>query len=684
MRTIAKRHVGVVCLTLIAALLCQTAAKTEDNNSWDVLGDDAHLLLQQYQLAQLRQHFEARRAAIAAITTPEQLFERQAYVRETLARINGPFPERTPLNAQTTGRIQRQGYSIENVIYESRPNHHVTANLYIPDGITEPVPAVLIPCGHSANGKAAEAYQRMAISLAQNGIVALCYDPIGQGERHQLLDESGKPIVQGTSEHTLLGVGGFLVGTGTAHYRIWDGIRSIDYLCSRAEVDPDRIGCTGNSGGGTLTSYLMAFDQRIKAAAPSCYLTTLERLFDTIGPQDAEQNFPGQVALGLDHADFIVARAPLPTLMCVARQDFFDIDGAWTTFTEAKRHYSMLGYSERMDIVDFDDKHGFSRPRRVAAMRFLRRWLVGKDDNPNEQEMTLSSDAELQCTKSGEVLTDFPSGVNVVALHRARAETLANQRAALWNESTEKTLSEVRRLAGIRPVDDVRKAVSHGSVDLQNNSGSIRKLTLQREGEIPIPALLRMPATPSDNGKLPGVVFVSSNGKASHLADESDIKELLSEGKAVLSIDVRGFGETIADKNGKRSGYFGSDFKTSLLAIHLNRPLLGQRTEDVLCAVNYLASLSEIDPQQIEVVGEGLCGPVALHAAACDKRIQQVTLVRSIESWTDVVATPLAQDQLTNVVPFALEAYDLPDLVRAMAPRNVVIRDSIKATKAAK
>src|SRR5207237_3992482 len=154
--------------------------------------------------------------------------------------------------------------------------------------------------------------------LAKNGLAVLSYDPIGQGERVQLLDRMGKPAVKGsTTEHTLTGIGALLVGRETASYRVWDGIRSLDYLTSRSEIDPKRLGCTGNSGGGTMTAYLMALDERIVAAVPSCYITSLERLFATIGPQDAEQNITGQVAFGMEHADYLTMRAQQATLMCV-------------------------------------------------------------------------------------------------------------------------------------------------------------------------------------------------------------------------------------------------------------------------------------------------------------------------------------------------------------------------------
>ena len=188
---------------------------------------------------------------------------------------------------------------------------------------------------------------------AKNGLAVLCFDPIGQGERLQALDDEGKAVVKGsTTEHTMAGIGALLVGRSAASYRIWDAIRSLDYLAGRPEVDAKRLGCTGNSGGGTETSYLMALDDRIAVAAPSCYITSLERLFATIGPQDAEQNITGQIAFGMDHADYVELRAPKPTLLCVGTQDFFDIKGSWDTFREVKLVYGRLGFGERVDLFE--------------------------------------------------------------------------------------------------------------------------------------------------------------------------------------------------------------------------------------------------------------------------------------------------------------------------------------------
>ncbi len=400
----------------------------------DVLREDEssspRRMLRTYLLAQAQEQFDARRVEIAKLKTPEDVEQRRKNLRARFIESLGGLPERTPLNPQIVGQLTGDGYRLEKIIYESRPQHHVTATLYLPDG-KPPFPGVLMPIGHSANGKAADYIQRGSILLAKNGIAVLTYDPIGQGERQQLFDPPGKAAVpSSTSEHTLAGIGALLVGRQTASYRIWDGIRSLDYLAGRPEIDPKRLGCTGCSGGGTLTSYLMALDDRIVAAAPSCYITSLERLFATRGPQDAEQNITGQVAFGMEHADYLLMHSPQPTLLCTATRDFFDIQGSWTTFREAKRIYGLLGHAERVDLCEYDTGHGFPKPQREAVARWMRRWLLNVDDATIEMDFAIRKDAELQCTRTGHVLEDL-KGKSVFDLNVERARELAAARPKL-------------------------------------------------------------------------------------------------------------------------------------------------------------------------------------------------------------------------------------------------------------
>jgi len=615
-------------------------------------------------------HFDARRATIAKLKTPEDLAKRQQELRAKFIEAIGGFPEKTPLNAQVVGRESGDGFRLEKVIYESRPQHHVTAVLYLPEG-EGPFPGVLVPCGHSANGKAAEAYQRVCILMAKNGLAVLCYDPIGQGERIQLLNEQGKPAIPGsTSEHSMVGVGALLVGQHTAGYRIWDGIRSLDYLASRPEVDETRLGCTGNSGGGTLTAYLMALDERIYAAAPSCYITTLERLFDTIGPQDAEQNITGQVAFGMEHADYVTMRAPKPTLICVGRQDFFDIDGAWTTFREAKGLYGMIGHGERVDLFEYDDKHGFSLPRRQAAMRWMRRWLLKKDDAPVETDFPIFTDAQLQCTRTGQVLDDL-KGRSAFHLNAEKADELAAARAKR-TISKEEQLAQVRQRIGLPSAISAANAKDQGLVSREGYQ--IRKQLYQTEPGVLIPGLLFEAKTGATG---PLVIYLHGDGKEADAANDGTIGKRAAAGERVLALDLRGFGETSPNTSPpSRRSYFGADNKEAFLAQHLNRPLLGQRVYDVLSIVEALAGKGEKD---LRIVGIGAAGPIALHAAALDPRIQQVELSNSLISWTNVVQTPVSANQLTNVVPGVLADYDFPELAATLAPRPLTLRTTVDA-----
>ena len=328
-------------VVLGASLSFAVAASAEDLRVLPekVDGIAPKAMMHEYLVGKAREALDRRQAEYEKIKTPEQVKAYQERLRQFFVAQLGGFPERTPLEPQVVGTVRRDGYRVEKIIFQSQPRHYVTAALYLPDA-KPPYPGVLVPCGHSDNGKAMDSYQRVCILLAKNGMAALCYDPIDQGERFQLLDAAGKPLAGGTTGHSLVGVGSALLGRNAATFRVWDGMRAIDYLESRPEIDPKRIGCTGNSGGGTLTSYLMALDARIQVAAPSCYLTSLRRLVETIGPQDAEQNIHAQIAFGMDHADYVLMRAPRPTLMCVATRDYFDISGAWDSFRQAKRFYT--------------------------------------------------------------------------------------------------------------------------------------------------------------------------------------------------------------------------------------------------------------------------------------------------------------------------------------------------------
>jgi dienelactone hydrolase len=664
-----RRYAGLSSLFLMLTGLCLAGGRaTADDLTVLTPDDQPRAMLYRALERQAHERLAARRQEVAGLKTPEAIRERQAQIRSRFREALGDLPPKTPLNSRIVGRDQRDGYTVERVIYESRPGHHVTANLYLPDGNGKPPFAgVLVPCGHSANGKAAETYQRISILLAKNGIAALCYDPISQGERMQALDPQGKPLISGsTTEHTMAGIGALLVGRSAATYAIHDGIRSLDYLASRPEIDPARLGCTGNSGGGTLTAYLMALDDRIAVAAPSCYITSLDRLFATIGPQDAEQNITGQVAFGMDHADYVILRAPRPTLLSVGTQDFFDIQGSWDTFREVKLVFGRLGYGERVDLFESDEPHGFTRPRRQAAMRWLRRWLLQIDDAPVEQDFAIATDAQLQCTASGQVLNDF-HGKSVFDLNAEREAELAKQRAEYQaTHSKEERLAKVRELIGLRGEPKPAKRSERGVV--RGEGFSIRKLVFETEPGILIPGRLFTSDKVVDGTPLTiGIGFDDADDQ-SEVPWRQQVESMARRGVPTLMLDLRGMGETSPES---RSSPFGVDWKEAFLALHLDRPVLGQRVRDLLSVIRAL-------PEETRggklLIASGAAGPIGLHAAALEPTFALVTLQDMTISWSNVVQTPVTRDQLARVVPGALAYYDLPDLAALLAPQRVSIR----------
>lgn len=630
-----------------------------------------------------------RTAAYEALKTPEDCVAYQKRMKEFFRKQIGGFPERTPLNPRIIGHLKGQGFRVENVLYESWPGHHVTANLYLPTS-KPPYPAVLVPCGHSHDGKADDRYQRVCMLLAQNGMAAMCYDPIGQGERYQVLSEQPNeffritknrrlphPQVQFycTAEHTLMSVSSIPLGSNAARNRIWDGMRSIDYLVSRPDIDPTKIGCTGNSGGGTLTSYLMALDDRIQCAAPGCYSTMYQSLIDFNGPQDGEQIIFGQLAYGLDIPEFTIMRAPKPTLICAATLDStFKIEGTWKLFREAKRFYTRMGYAERVDLIEADAPHGYSLKLREGTARWMSRWLLNKDKAIFEGDLPVFTYEELQCSQSGQILLDAGER-SVFEINDEINQQLAKERSTLWNNSDLKTAREqVRKVSHISKLAALHRPEFKEVGTIKRQGYHIRKMILTPEHGVPLPALLFQPDNPT--GEI--VLYLNGDGKHVDAAPGGIIEQRMKHGDVVMALDVRCIGET-SRKNNRRinwaHGLLGPNYHEFALAFLLGDSIVKLRTEDILVAARFLSEYqSKNKPQKIELTALGETAISALHAAALEpEQFSQVNLSQMVPSWGEVVKTPETHNQLINTVHGALKVYDLPDLIKLAGTAKVKV-----------
>ena len=621
-----------------------------------------------------------------SLKTPEQIVAWQRGLRAKFVESIGGFPEKTPLNARVVGRLDRGDHRIEKVIYETLPGFLVTANLYLPKG-DGPFPGVLVPCGHSANGKAYANYQKVCILLARNGCAALVFDPPGQGERNQLLkpDADGRDSHEGafsaTSEHMVTGVAPILLGENLATHMIRDGIRGIDFLCSRPDIDASKIGCTGNSGGGNQTSFLMAIDERIVAAAPGNFITTTRIKNERPGPGDAEQNIFGQTRDGLDHPDFVMLRAPKPTLILAATQDFVPIEGSWIAFRQAKRLYSRLGHPERVGLAETDDKHGYNSELRVAMVRFMRRWLLGIDDAIAEPaSVETLPDRELLCTKHGQVLLE-PGSHSIFDLNWETSAKLAEKRTREWSAlSDADKRSLVRRVAGIWNNND-RPQVTATVQPVEESSANAILVRLHVQlsyGDLVLPGrLVRRKDSTVSRCLLVLADSATSGGKDAIASAERHAED----GTAVLSVDLAGLGATTMKpwRYGSMSGVLGPNSAEWFVAYMLGESFVGLRANQILLAARWMQETTKCSTSvEILAVGEP-CVP-ALHAAIVEPGLfGSVTLRQPLQSWQSVADTPVTKRQLPNVIHGVLKHYDLPDLVTLIPPGRLAIEQPLDA-----
>jgi len=589
-------------------------------------------------------------------------------LRIKLLESIGGLPERTPLNVRITGVIERPGFTVEKILFESQPGFIVTGSLYLPDTdrFAPPYAGVLVPCGHAVEAKAHHEYQSMGALLALNGMVGLVFDPLDQSERMQYQNEDGSRPFYGTHMHMQEGVAAILIGEGLIRTFIWDAVRALDYLESRPEVDPERLAVTGNSGGGVQTTYLFALDDRLKVASPSCYVHLLNRqIWESMG--DAEQQFYGQLAIGLEHPSFYLMRAPAPVKILASTHDFFQIDAVWEGFRYIKRHYTDLGFSERADILENNADHNYDRTQREAAIRWINQWLNGVVSVIEEPDLNLFSEEELWATPTGQVL-DLEGSRSVFDLFREKLDAVRPGRNSAWVELSAGGKRElVRSSVGARAIDEISAPamLEMGSID--RGDYTITKRLLETEEGLYLPVLDLQPAEPSGE---PSLVAVGLDGAAHAVEAGSDLERLVLAGRRVVAVDIRGTGETRQVKQVNQGAFFGTDQADFYASYLLGESYLGMRIEDILRAVRWAIESSGNGSGAVELMAEGQIGVAALHAAFLEPDLIVHTRLRnSLESWESVLIYERSYHQLANAVQGALLVYDLPFLEKGLGDR---------------
>jgi dienelactone hydrolase len=596
-----------------------------------------------------QQQLAQRAATVAQLKTPGQIRQRAELVRANLTRWIGGLPAvKTPLNIQRTGTIHHPDYRVEKIIFESQPRFFVTANLYVPKTGPGPFPAVLQPTGHSLTAKARELYQSLSIGLVKYGFVVLTYDPLGQGERRIFFDpELNDSKVGGTTvEHQMVGVQSLLGGQSLARYMIWDGIRALDLLQAQPEVDPNKIGVSGCSGGGTLTAYIAALDSRVQAAAPSCYITSWVEQLKGTGPQDAEQQFPDQLLDGFDHGDLLIAMAPKPYLIASTTEDFFPLAGAQRTYQEAKEIYNRFGAEDKISWFTAPGPHGMRADTRAAVYAWMRRWLQNKPGPAPEPDLTVELEEDLNATSTGQLATSLGGETASTANRKAFAQ-IKTQTADLP--------AAIGRLTRYQP------SSTPLNVQSKSTANGAESLTYEAEPGRPVPALLFTPPNPKGT-----VLVADASGKSAPAASA-----MAAAGYTVLSIDSALTGDTAARRDSYSAEWFPQD-KAIWLTLMTGKTVTGLRMADIIRGLDLLASRNLLTPQAI-LFARGNPGVAALHAAVLDPRISQVIIEDLSPTYRTLASTPIHRQIFDTVIPNVLRHYDLPQLAAHIAPRKVIL-----------
>lgn len=650
--------------------ICQEEEDLTILDNWIKWHDSGSMLIRHIN-EQAASYFDIRRQGILKLKTEDDWLERQEKVKAIFDRIVGPFPEKTPLNAQVTGVLRKDGFRVERVVYESMPEFYVTACLFIPDGIEGKRPAVIHVSGHTVDAFRAPVYQIFIHNLVKKGFIVFAIDPIGQGERDQYFNPATNKstIGLGVKTHTYVGDQCFLSGSSLARYFAWDIIRGVDYLETRKEVDMGNIGIAGRSGGGTQSAYGAAFDERIKAAAPEAFITSDKRLLEGPGLQDAESHLYRSTINGVEHADLIEVRAPKPMMVVTTSRDYYSIQGARETYREAKRAYEAFGEPENLLLAEDDHKHGSTQKNREAVYGFFQKFL-GLPGASNENEVEVLGPKELTVTKTGQVLTSL-GGETVFTINRKETQGLLDDIEASRKDAKkhlESVVAEAKVLSGF-----VEPSAEDGPVycGRYNRDGySIERYVLQGEGRCVIPMLLFVPDSTERSGS---IIYLHPEGKTAALTSTTDIEELVKSGFVVAAPDLSGTGETT--NRAGRSPNVPYVHVVGYAAMLTGRSLVGIRAGDVVRTANFLKDNGHADSVQIGAIAVGEAGPVLLHAASFDTSIKSIILLRSPLSYKSMVMNEYYKAHFSCAVPGALTAYDLPDLLASIAPRQVAIAE---------
>lgn len=621
--------------------------------------------VQEFYLEKVRHTQAVRKARLSSLKNREDAEE---MVKETRAKVRSCFQfpaEKCPLNAKITGALDYPDFTMEKILFQSRENYTVTANFFLPKKRSAKVPAILFLCGHFVEGKAAVSYQTAMRGLAMRGFAVLAIDPVGQGERHQFLDIPGVSMGSPCMEHNILGKQMLLNGDWFGVWRTYDAIRGMDYLLTRPEIDPARVGVHGHSGGGTLTTWVSAVDDRFFAAAPSCFVTTWVHDIENELPSDIEQCPPNAMKYGLEISDFLIAAAPRPYLLQGQKNDFFDPRGIIEVCDELKGLYELLGCEDRIELCIGPTDHELSITLRESAYEFFCKQAGIANPSKSEGTIALPEEAETFAAPGGEVVN--------IPTERKNHDLIVEKTATFKAARKKLSLIEIRRIL-----------IEKAGMD----SPFVPYFRVLRPVKLPKKDFYaRRFGLETEPGRVMSILFSLVNGMnyfpeaekirlfIPNLDSMSEIESSQDAAADLYALDIRGIGECMPTSCNLPAGanffaIYGFDFHYTALGNMFGRSYFGGKVKDILCAVELLSQSSG----DIELEAHGIGGIPALTAAVLSDKIKKIRLIDVPDSWESMVMPVLPNPEkspMSYMIPGILEFLDLPELRAIIADKII-------------
>jgi dienelactone hydrolase len=576
-----------------------------------------------------------------------------------------------PLEPKTLGVLHRAGYSIEKLIFQSRPDVWVTASAYVPARTTGRVPTVLAVHGHWPWARRDPVVQARCLGLVKLGFFVLAIDAFGAGERYP-------HPARGTYHGALFGSTLWPVGRTLLGMQVYDNRRAVDYLCSRPEVDGDRLGITGASGGGNQTMYAGALDGRFRAVVPVCSVGTYQAYVETACC--VCEVLPGALRF-TEEGDILGLVAPRSLLVINATRDAFQfsVAEAEKSLARAQAIYQLYAAPERLRHAVFESPHDYSQPMRETMYGWMVRWLRNEGDGrpipelPHETERPedLACFADTNRPKVFLFPPTFAAREGRLLLRRL-AERLPDHREA-WESTAVSSRARLRtEIFGGFP-----KPPRPGAPEVratQKDGLSTSHAVLEPERGLALPVVLKRSA--AQTGRRPACLLLHQGGKDDALRMPV-VEELLHKGWAVVSANLRATGLGRPPDDAVAGA---PDHNSAEHALWIGRPLLGQWVFDVACLLDWMAVQPDLDARRFTVTGFGAAGVIAVCAAGMlDDRVAGGAIVDTPVSYLTEGPYP-AGFPMGLLAPGILRAGDIPQLAALLAPRRLVIASGVSST----